>query len=65
MPYSVAMAVIRSGSGGGVVAGGRVRLCAGSERARMKPSKPAGSVTSRKRASGEVTVKVWGIPRGP
>ena len=26
---------------------------------------PAGSVTSRNRASDDVTVKVWAIPRGP
>src|SRR2546430_8042965 len=48
-----------------VAGGGMARLRAGSESARMKRSKPAGSVTSRKRAWDDVTVKVWGMPRGP
>ena len=45
--------------------GGRVRACAGSDIARMKSAKGAGSVTIRKRASGEVTRKVCGTSRGP
>ena len=43
----------------------RVRDRAGSASARMKPSNPAGSVTSRKRASGDATTKVCGTSRGP
>ena len=31
----------------------------------MNFSNPAGSVTTRLRASGDVTVKVWGMSRGP
>src|SRR5207253_5010823 len=65
MPYSAAVAANRSRLGGSVAGGGIVRLGAGSDRVRMKASKPAGSVTSRKRASDEVTVKVWGMSRGP
>jgi len=65
MPYSAARVIMRSGSGGRLVAGGRVSVCAGSESARMKFSKPAGSVTRRKRAVGEATAKVWGMSRGP
>jgi hypothetical protein len=42
-----------------------VRVGAGSLAARMNLSKPAGSVTSRKRASSELTSKVCGMSRGP
>ena len=65
-PYSAAMAVIRPGSGGALGRGGSVRDWAGSAQERMKPSKPAGSVTSKNRAPpGELTVKVCGVPCGP
>src|SRR5207237_8614103 len=65
MPYSAARAVSRSRSGGSVGGGGMVRVGAGSLAARMNVSKPAGSVTSRKRASSETTSNVWGMSRGP
>lgn len=46
--------------------GGRVRDRAGSAQVRMKASNPPGSVTSKKLApSGELTVKVCGVPWGP
>src|SRR5450755_2089995 len=65
-PYSAAMAVIRPGSGGTLGRGGSVRDWAGSAQERMKPSKPAGSVTSKNRAPpAELTVKVCGVPCGP
>lgn len=63
MPYSAAMAVICSGWGS--PGGGRVSAWAGSARARVKASKPAGSVTSKKRASpSELIVKVCGVSWG-
>jgi hypothetical protein len=46
-------------------AGGSVRVRAGSDMARTKSAKGAGSVTIRKRASVEVTGKVCGMSRGP
>ena len=49
-PYLAAVTVICSGDGGCTVAGGSVRSPAGSDISRTKPSKPAGSTTSRKRA---------------
>jgi hypothetical protein len=53
---SAAIAIRPSTSGAG----------AGSPTVRVNASKPAGSATSRKRApSGELTVKVCGMPRGP
>src|ERR1022692_5031756 len=62
MPYWDAMAVICWRSGGSL-GGGSVRDWAGSAQVRMKASKPAGSVTSKKRASSsELTVKVCGCP---
>lgn len=60
IPYSAAVAIIRTGSNGWTDAGGRVRDCAGSDSSRMTFSKPAGSATRRKRASGEVTSNVCG-----
>jgi hypothetical protein len=66
MPYSAAMAVSWPGSGGELGGGGSVRDRAGWAQLRMKPSKPAGSVTSKKRAPpGELTVKVCGVCWGP
>ena len=65
IPYLAAVAIISSGAGGCRDGGGRVRVAAGSERVRMKPSKPAGSVTRRNRAWSEVMLKVWGTSRGP
>ena len=69
MPYSAARAASCAGSGAWLVSlggGGSVRARAGSATARMKPSNPAGSVTRRNRApSGEETVKVCGVLRGP
>ena len=52
-------------SGGPSGAGGMVSDRAGSASARMKPSNPAGSATSRKRASGERPTNVCGTSRGP
>ena len=65
MPYSAAAATRRAGSGGSLGGGGSVRAPAGSPTARRKDSKPAGSATRRKRASGDVTSKVCGMSRGP
>ena len=66
MPYSAASAPSRSTSGGALGGGGKVRALAGSALERMKLSKPAGSVTSKKRApSGADTVNVCGTSLGP
>src|SRR6516162_1683843 len=62
-PNSAAAALIRSGLGSATLAGGIVSAAAPS--VRMNFSNPAGSVTTRLRASGDVTVKVWGMSRGP
>ena len=64
-PNSAAAALIRSGLGSATLAGGIVSAAAGSPSVRMNFSNPAGSVTTRLRASGDVTVKVWGMSRGP
>jgi hypothetical protein len=65
IPYSAAAATSGAGSGGSLGGGGMVNSCAGSESPFMKPSIPAGSATSRKRASSDVTSNVCGMPRGP
>ena len=65
MPYSAASLVIPSTSGGSVAAGGIASSAAGWAQLRRNASKPAGSVTSRKRACSELTKNVWGMPRGP
>ena len=52
-------------SGGAVGAGGISGAAAGAASARTKPSNPAGSVTSRKRACSELTTNVCGTSRGP
>jgi hypothetical protein len=64
-PKSAAAAMILSRAGSGTLAGGTVRAAAGSPRARMNFSNPAGSVTTMLRARGDATVKVWGMSRGP
>jgi hypothetical protein len=57
MPYSAVRALSRSTSGRALGGGGKVRAFAGSALERKKLSKPAGSVTSKKRApSGADTV---------
>jgi hypothetical protein len=65
MPYWAASLAMPSMSGGSVAGGGISSCCAGSESVHMKFSKPAGSVTSRKRACSELTVNVCGMFRGP
>ena len=65
MPYSAAVAISGARSDGGAAGGGIVSDGAGCPTVRMKLSKPAGSVTSRKRASGDVTTNVCGMSRGP
>ena len=56
LPYCLAMAAIRSRSGGSVVGGGRVRLRAGALVARTKPSKPPGVKRNSRRAPASPTV---------
>src|SRR5204863_8327705 len=65
MPYSAAIAASLPTSGGWLEGGGRVSAAAGSDSARRKFSRPAGSLTTRKRASADVTLKVCGMSRGP
>ena len=64
IPYSAAIAVMRSTSGGPSGGGGSVSDSAGSPTVRVKSSKPARSVPSRNRASGDVTLNVCGMPSG-
>ena len=52
-------------SGGAAGAGGISATGAGVPSVRMKPSNPAACVTSRKRASSELTMNVCGTSRGP
>lgn len=65
IPNSAATRVSASTSGGSVAGGGISSRSAGVPTVRMKASKPAGSVTSRKRACSELTRNVWGTPLGP
>jgi hypothetical protein len=51
-------------AGGSVAAGGTAGSAAGSASSRMKWSNDPGSVTTRKRARSELTVKLNGIARG-
>lgn len=62
IPYFPVGVPNRSGSGGWLGAGDKVRAFAASAPERMEPSKPAGSVTSKKRAPSDAdVVKVCGV----
>jgi hypothetical protein len=65
MSYSAASRRVSSMSGAAFGASGIPGRSAGTARARMKSSKPGGSVTSRNRAWSQLTAKVCGMSRGP